>query len=79
MNIAAIKDLTSRASVEELKAAEEAILNGDSPAISVPGNDEGEQLTHVLAAIYVLEQMANGVDTMMAIRSYAQRVRASIS
>jgi hypothetical protein len=79
MNIAAIKDLVGRAGLDELKAAEDALLNERSPTIEIPGADEGEKLTHVLAAIYVTEQVAGGVDVMTAIRTYAQRVRASIS
>ncbi|HLP27467.1 MAG TPA: hypothetical protein VK147_02425 [Candidatus Didemnitutus sp.] len=79
MNIAMIKGLVEATTPDELRTAEEALLNEQTPLISVPGVDEGEQLTHVLAALYVHEQKANGTDTMTAIRDYAKRVRASIS
>jgi hypothetical protein len=62
-----------------LLRAEEAILEGLSPEIVIPGEDEGEQLTHVIAARWVLEHRGDtGCDTMTAIREYTKRVRASI-
>jgi hypothetical protein len=80
MNIAMIKGLVESATLEQLHQAEAALLEEQQPAIDVPGADEGEQLTHVLAAIYVYERIAtDGVDAMTAIREYAKRVRASIS
>lgn len=80
MNIAMIKGLVEAATLEQLQQAEAALLDEQHPAITIPGVDEGEQLTHVLAAIYVHERMAaDGVDAMTAIREYAKRVRASIS
>ena len=80
MNIAMIKGLVESASVEQLHAAEASLLNEQQPAITIPGADEGERLTHVLAAIYVHERVAaEGVDTMTAVRDYAKRVRASIT
>ena len=80
MNIAMIKGLVESATLEQLHQAEAALLEEQQPAIDVPGADEGEQLTHVLAAIYVHERIAtDGVDAMTAIREYAKRVRASIS
>lgn len=80
MNIAMIKGLVESATVEQLHEAESALLDERQPSISIPGADEGEQLTHVLAAIYVHERIAaDGVDAMTAIREYAKRVRASIS
>ncbi len=50
------------------------------PEIKIEGKDEGEQLTHVLAAIFILEHMAeNGVDLKTALREYTLKVRNSIS
>ena len=80
MNIAMIKGLVESATPEQLQQAEAALLEEQQPLIAVPGIDEGEQLTHVLAALYVHERIAaDGVDAMTAIREYARRVRASIS
>lgn len=80
MQIPVIKKLSETYSIEQLKAAEDALLNEQTPAIEVEGKDEGEQLTHVLAAIDILEDIAkNGVDARTALRNYTQRVRNSIS
>ncbi len=80
MQILVIKKLSETYTIEQLKAAEDALLNEQTPAIEVEGKDEGEQLTHVLAAIDILEDMAkNGVDARTALRNYTQRVRNSIS
>jgi hypothetical protein len=46
----------------------------------VEGSDEGEKLTHILAAIWILEQMeSTRVDFKTALREYTQKVRESIS
>ena len=80
MQIAIIKQLAETHPLAELLAAEEAILNEQTPAIPVEGKDEGEQLTHVLAAIEIHNDMLkNGVDFRTALRNYTQRVRNSIS
>lgn len=80
MKIPVIKKTIEKYSVEELKAAEEAMYEEKQPAIEVEGEDEGEKLTHILASIWVKEEMAtNGTDLMTAIRAYSQRVRNSIS
>lgn len=80
MKIAAIKPLVETHSIEDLRAAEDAILNDTPTAIEVQGADEGEQLTHVLAAIWIKHQMdETGADFTTTLRSYTQRVRTSIS
>ncbi|MEX0812727.1 MAG: hypothetical protein WD048_10970 [Chitinophagales bacterium] len=80
MKIPVIKKLVEQYDVNTLMAAEEAIIEEDTPAIQIEGNDEGEQLTHVLAAIWILEDMKNkGHDFKTALRAYSQKVRNSIS
>lgn len=80
MKIPVIKKLVESYSVEQLIAAEEAIMEEQALAIEVEGEDEGEQLTHILAAIFVLEDIKeNGSDFRAAIRKYTQKVRNSIS
>ncbi|HEY0262069.1 MAG TPA: hypothetical protein VGB95_03525 [Chitinophagales bacterium] len=80
MQIAVIKQLAENYSLEILQKAEEAICEEQTPGIIVEGKDEGEKLTHVLAAINILEDVRkNGVDIRTAIRNYSQRVRNSIS
>ena len=80
MKLPVIKQLVETYTLEQLTAAEEAILNEQTPAIEIEGNDEGEQLTHVIAAIAVQKDMTdNGTDVRTAMRNYTQRVRNSIS
>ncbi|MFN4234635.1 MAG: DUF6952 family protein [Bacteroidia bacterium] len=80
MKLPIIKQLAETYTIEQLKAAEEAILNEQKPEIKIEGSDEGEQLTHVIAAISILEDMnKNKVDIRTALRNYTQRVRNSIS
>jgi hypothetical protein len=80
MQVAIIKQLAETHTTPELKAAEDAILNEEKPVINVEGKDEGEQLTHVLAAIEIHQDMEkNGADFRTALRNYTQRVRNSIS
>lgn len=80
MKIPVIKKIVEKYSLEELVAAEAAIMDEQQPAIEIEGEDEGERLTHVLAAVWVKNEMqTNGTEAMTAIRNYAQRVRNSIS
>ena len=79
MKIPVIKKLAEEHNLEELQAAEEALYNEEVPAIEVKGDDEGEQLTHVLAALYIKEHMAEqGSDLKTALRAYTVKVRKSI-
>jgi hypothetical protein len=80
MKIPVIKQITELYTIDQLKIAEENLLNGNALGISVEGSDEGEQLTHILAAIFIKEYMLqHGNDYPSALRAYSQKVRASIS
>jgi hypothetical protein len=79
MKIPAIRTLVDTYSLEELQAAEEALANEDPPAIAVEGEDEGEQLTHVFAAIFIKQEMQGGTDFKTALREFTRKVRESIS
>ena len=80
MQLPVIKKLAETYTLQQLKAAEEAIMNEQPAAIAVEGKDEGEQLTHVLGAIDILtDNQQHSVDLRTAIRNYSQRVRNSIS
>lgn len=79
MKIPVIKKLAEAHTLVELQAAEEALYNEEVPAIEIKGDDEGEQLTHVLAAVYLKEHMAkHGSDLKLALREYTEKVRNSI-
>ena len=80
MNIAVIRHLVETYDDHQLQQAEAAILEGDAPEIHLQGEDEGEQLTHVLAALWVIQHMKeSGSDVVTAIRAYATRIRSSFS
>jgi hypothetical protein len=80
MKLAVIKKLAETQTLESLRQAEDAILNEEKPSIEIEGEDEGEQLTHAIAAIQILSDMeTQGVDLRTALRAYTERVRNSIS
>jgi hypothetical protein len=80
MQIPVIRKLVEQASIEDLTKAEEALLEELVPPIDIEGKDEGEKLTHVLAAIWIkTEMLKNDYDFKTGIRNYSQRVRKSIS
>ncbi len=80
MKLAVIKKLAETQTLEDLRLAEEAILNEEKPQIEIDGEDVGEQLTHAIAAIQILSVMVkDGVDLRTALRAYTERVRNSIS
>jgi len=56
------------------------LLNEETLEITVEGKDEGEQLTHVLAAVFCQEEMAKtDININQVVRLYSQRVRGSIN
>lgn len=79
MQLPVIKILAETYTIQQLRDAENALYEEQKPAINIEGKDEGEQLTHVLAAISILEDVEKGTELRMAIRNYTQRVRNSIS
>jgi hypothetical protein len=80
MKIPVIKKLAEAYSLADLRAAEEALYNEETPAIEIIGDDEGEQLTHIIAAIFIKEHMSEySSDLKTALREYTLKVRNSIS
>lgn len=79
MKIPAIKKLVETCSIDQLKDAEAALCDEQKPSIDIEGDDEGEQLTHILASIYIKEKMDEGTPFNQALRDFSQRVRKSIS
>ncbi|MBR9832477.1 hypothetical protein GYB57_10040 [bacterium] len=79
MKIPVIKKLVENFTLSELESAENAILEENKPAIEVEGDDEGEQLTHVMAAIWIQNEMRKeDIPFPKALRAYTQKVRVSI-
>jgi hypothetical protein len=55
-------------------------LEGEKLTIEVGGDDEGEQLTHILGAIDILYKVKHeNKDPKLALREFFERVRNSIS
>ncbi|MCE7995502.1 MAG: hypothetical protein HEP71_26220 [Roseivirga sp.] len=80
MKIPVIKRLVETTALDALRQAEEDLLEENPLQIEVGGDDEGEQLTHIFAAIYILEQIQNeGMEFKQALRAYTLKVRTSIS
>jgi hypothetical protein len=80
MKLPAIKQAVENYSVADLKKAEESLLNEEPPQIEIAGDDEGEQLTHCMAAIWIKEEMQRtGNDIRSSTRNYIERVRNSIN
>jgi hypothetical protein len=80
MQIPVIKSLVEKYSLQQLQAAEEALMEEKAPAIEIEGEDEGEQLTHIIAAIWVINEMEKeDIPVGKAIRNYTVKVRNSIS
>lgn len=80
MQIKHIIELIEQFSETELSQAEASLLEEQAPQIAVPGVDEGEQLTHVIAALWCKNEMKeSGSDARTAVRKYTQKVRNSIS
>ena len=80
MKIPVIKQLVETYSLVELRAAEDALLDEQPPAIAVSGDDEGERLTHILAAVWIHGYLvAHDGAFPEALREYSKKVRTSIS
>lgn len=80
MKMPVIKRLVETQTLPELVAAEEALLDERQPAFEVEGEDEGEKLTHVFAAIFILNHMQDHDSAFKdALREYTKKVRVSIN
>ncbi|NQW43401.1 MAG: hypothetical protein HQ463_08235 [Bacteroidetes bacterium] len=80
MNSSSIKYNAENYSIEKLKQAENALLNEETLSIEIEGKDEGEKLTHVLAAIFCKQEMLKSeISINQAIRLFFKRVRNSIN
>ena len=80
MKIPAIKKLVETQTIDSLIEAEALLLEEQQPAFEIEGDDEGEKLTHVFAAIWIMNHMKdNGSAFTAALREFTQKVRVSIS
>jgi hypothetical protein len=80
MNIPLVKKLVETYALQDLKQAESDLYDENPLSITVDGEDAGEQLTHILAAIWINEDMnERGVNMSESLREYTRKVRTSIS
>ncbi len=80
MKVPALKKLVENYTLEQCIEAEQQLLEGEKPTIEIDGEDEGEQLTHILGAIDILTRVKEeGKDIKTATREFIDRVRNSIS
>ena len=80
MKIPAIKRAVEIYSIEELIKAETDLMEEINLMIDIEGADEGEKLTHVLAAIWIKNDMKKkSSDFNTSLRAYTQKVRTSIN
>ena len=77
MQFSIITQLVQTQPLATLRAAEQALLAGENPVLTVAGHDAAEQLTHVLVAQQLLRYMReHQVGLPAARRAFARRVRA---
>ncbi len=80
MKIPAIRRLVEGQPLHKLIEAEEALIEERDLPFEVEGSDEGEKLTHIIAAIWILDKMkTEHLDFKEALRGYTQKVRESIN
>jgi hypothetical protein len=80
MKIPAIKKLVETQTLASLMKAEELLIEEQQPDFDIEGEDEGEKLTHVFGAIWILNHMNDhGSDFKTALREFTQKVRVSIN
>jgi hypothetical protein len=80
MKIPAIKILVEKHSIENLHEMQHCLENEIELHHEVEGEDDGEKLTHVLAAIWIKTEMnARQSDFKTELRNFTSKVRNSIS
>lgn len=80
MKLPAIKHAVENFTIDELLLAEQQLVDGNEIYIEIMGEDEGEQLTHILSAIWIKNEMKDkNIDYNSAFRTYMARVRNSIN
>ena len=80
MKIPAIKHLVETQTIDTLREAEDLLIDEKEPAFEIAGDDDGEKLTHVFAAIWILNHMHDhGANFPTALREFTKKVRVSIN
>ncbi|HEY8401372.1 MAG TPA: hypothetical protein VIK89_08930 [Cytophagaceae bacterium] len=80
MNVPAVRKLVENYTISILQEAEWNLIEGKEMNISVGGKDEGEQFTHITAAIWILENMRmRNVEFNEALLEYTKQLREPIN
>lgn len=80
MEISSIRSLVEKHTLSELREAEFAIIQEKSLKIRVEGKDQAERLSHVIAAVWILEEMASKeLEFNQALCAYNKKVRDQVA
>lgn len=79
MKIAEVKRLATSYTVEQIEAAVTAFETERKNDLQVDGENDGEKMSHLLAASFVRRQIDKGLDLNSAVREYSKRVRSILS
>jgi Family of unknown function (DUF6952) len=79
MKIPVIKKLIDELDLKTLNRSAEELEEEKPLSIEIDGDDDGEKLTHIYGAIWILEQVEKGTEKNMALREFSARVRNSIN
>jgi len=80
MKTNAIRDLVIHKTLHELEILRLGLIGAEAGHEAIPGADRAEKLTHVLAAIWVKQQIENqGISLADSVRRFGARVRNTIS
>ena len=70
-----VENLVETRTEGDLLAAKEIVLRGQGVPSWVAGANEGDQLANLCAALYVLNQMKQGIRLEVAFRHYSTQIR----
>ena len=76
MNVPVVRKLAQERTHQEIDEAIEVFERDRKNILNVPGGDEGEILSNLLAAQFVLHRMQCGMELNSALREYGQRVKS---
>lgn len=79
MKIAEVKRLATTYTHAQIEDAVSAFEIERRNPLEVTGENDGEKMSHLLAASFVRKQMDKGLDLNLAVREYSKRVRAILS
>ncbi|MDZ4839928.1 MAG: hypothetical protein SGJ04_07965 [Bacteroidota bacterium] len=80
MKLASIKIILEKYSAIEIATSIAQLDEGENSVIQIEGDDEGDLMTHLLAAEWIInEAEKNRTEIKVELRNYTARVRKSIN